>query len=363
MNSDSDVFVAKLSGQLIKNLENKHAILELQTVQATYRLPTDLINLDDIVAQLGTATSLESIMVHIEIAVPTANTLKVVNHAAMSGNFTLVAPAFDFTVSVTNGTKTVSVTKFNAYVERTIAILDGVDPGKITTGVVIEEDGSVRHVPTKIVLNDGQYYAKINNLTNSTYAVVWNPIQFTDMNNHWAKTAVNDMGSRMVINGTGEGNFSPDQLITRAEFAAIIVRGLGLKMENGDVPFSDIGQGDWYSEAVQTAYVYGLINGYTEGAFRPNDSITREQAMVIIAKAMAITGLKGKLPVQSTDELVQSYADADKASQWALNAIADSVQAGIVSGRQGNELAPQAFITRAEVAIMIQRLLQQSSLI
>jgi hypothetical protein len=248
-------------------------------------------------------------------------------------------------------------------VERTIAIPDGVDPSKITTAVVVDPDGSTRHVPTKVVKVDGKYYAQISSLTNSTYSVVWHPLEFSDVANHWAKNAVNDMGSRMVIDGTGKGQFSPDRDITRAEFAAIVVRGLGLKIESSKSAFSDVKTTDWFSGAVATAASYHLIDGLEVSTFRPNDKITREQAMAIVARAMTITGLKAAAQGNSAADILLSYADGADASQWAQGSIAASVSAGIISGRDNETLAPQDYITRAEVAAMIQRLLQKSGLI
>src|SRR5690606_37060320 len=125
------------------------------------------------------------------------------------------------------------------------------------------------------------------------YSVVWHPLAFTDVANHWAKAAVNNMGSRMVVSGDGNGLYNPDEDITRAEFAAIIVRGLGLKPIQETVSFPDVSASAWYSSAVATAYSYNLISGFEDGTFRPGDKITREQAMMVIAKAMGITGLKG----------------------------------------------------------------------
>ncbi|KWX87220.1 hypothetical protein AMQ83_14430 [Paenibacillus riograndensis] len=171
------------------------------------------------------------------------------------------------------------------------------------------------------------------------------------------------MGSRMIIDGTGNGLFNPDAEITRAEFAAVIVRGLGLKLDSSAASFADVKAEAWYSSAVQTAYAYHLINGFEDGTFRPADKITREQAMAIIAKAMKLTSLKDKLPVQSSAELLSPFKDASKISPWAQSGAADSIEAGIVSGRSASELAPQAYITRAEVAAIVQRLLQKSTLI
>ncbi|RKP46283.1 S-layer homology domain-containing protein [Cohnella endophytica] len=359
----SDVVIGELNGQMVKNLEGKQAIVELKTDKATYTLPAQQINIEAISNKIGKSVALQDIKVQIEIAAPTADTVKVVANAAEKGTFTLVVPPVEFTVKATYGEQTIEVSTFNAYVERTIAIPDGAGPSKITTGVVVDPDGTVRHVPTKVVLIDGKYYAKINSLTNSTYSVVWHQLQFSDVANHWAKDAVNDMGSRMVIEGTGGSMFSPGKDVTRAEFAAIMVRGLGLKLENGVVPFSDVKSSDWYSSFVNTAYAHHLISGFEDGTFRPNDKITREQAMVILSKAMTITGLKGKLSVQSADATLRLFADASEVSAWAQSSVADSVQAGIVSGRSAAKLAPKDYMTRAEVATIIQSLLQKSGLI
>ncbi|WCN37310.1 S-layer homology domain-containing protein [Aneurinibacillus uraniidurans] len=200
-------------------------------------------------------------------------------------------------------------------------------------------------------------------MTNSTYSVVSHPIEFKDVEHHWAKVAVNDMGSRMVISGVGHDLFNPDQDITRAEFAAIMVRGLGIKQEDGIAPFADVKATEWYSDAVQAAYRYNLISGFEDETFRPNDKITREQAMTIIAKAMKITGLQAKLQPKDAEELLRPFIDANQASEWAKGRVTDCLQAGLVSGRNGQQLAPKEFIPRAEVAEIVQRPLQKSELI
>ncbi|WP_217593543.1 S-layer homology domain-containing protein [Cohnella sp. GbtcB17] len=361
--SSSNVIVGELNGQMVKSMENLSATLVLQTDKGTYTLPAKEINIDELAGKLGSGAKLEDIRFKVEIAQTPDTMAKVVENAASKGEFSVVAPAVDFTVSGTYGGKTVEVTTFNVYVERTVALPDGIDPNRITTGVVVDADGTVRHVPTKVVQIEGKYYAKINSLTNSTYSVVWHPLEFADVANHWAKAAVNDMGSRMVIDGTGGGRFNPDRAITRAEFAAILVRGLGLKLEQGATAFADVKTTDWYGGAINAAYAYELISGYEDGTFRPNDEITREEAMTILSRAMAMTGLKAKLPAQADDAILRSYKDASAISDWARSSVQDNVQAGLASGRGAAVLAPKASITRAEVATLIQRLLQASWLI
>ncbi|PRX59211.1 DNA-binding beta-propeller fold protein YncE [Cohnella sp. SGD-V74] len=363
LNAGFDVIVIELNGETVNQLEDKQAVLQIKKDRATYTVPAQQINLDSVRDQIGQPTALQDIKLQIEVAKSPADRVKVAENAAAKGTFELVAPPVDFTIRALYGHSAIQVSRFNAYVERTIALPDGVRPNRISTGVVVDPDGTVRHVPTKIVVKDGGTYAIINSLTNSTYSVVWKPVEFRDMANHWAEDAVNDMGTRLILEGTGGDRFSPDRNITRAEFAAIIVRGLGLEPVRETMPFTDAAPSDWYGSAISTAYAHELINGSKEGAFRPHDRITREEAMAIIARAMKITGLKAQLPVRTTESALRPYADAADASAWARSGIADCIQAGIVSGRGRTQLAPKAYMTRAEVAAIVQRLLQKSDLI
>ncbi|MFC3802645.1 S-layer homology domain-containing protein [Cohnella sp. GCM10012308] len=359
----SDAIVGELNGRMVQGMEDKQAVIRIRTALADYTIPAAQIDIGAIAAKLGADVKLQDIVLRIEIAAPAAGTAKSVENAASKDGFTLVAQPLEFSIHAVYGGQTLDVSSFNSYVERSILLPDHVDPGKITTGIVVEQDGSVRHVPTKVVTTDGRYYAQVNSLTNSTYAVVWHPLTFADAVGHWAEAAVNDMGSRMIVDGTGAGQFQPDRNVTRAEFAAMIVRGLGLKPEAGSGAFSDVKAADWYAGAIGAAVSQGLIQGYEDGTFRPTASITREQAMTIVAKALAITGLKAKLPVAPAADILSAFVDASSVSDWASGGLADAVQAGLISGRGQAGLAPQASITRAEVATLMQRLLQKSDLI
>jgi hypothetical protein len=289
--------------------------------------------------------------------------VQVVENTAQKGQFSIVIPPVQFSVKCTYNNQTIEVTNFNHYVERTIAIPDGVDPNKITTGVVFDPDGAVRHVPTQVIKIDGKYYAKINSLTNSTYSVIWNPIEFKDVADHWARTAINDMGSRMVVSGVGSGVFEPDRGITRAEFATVMVKALGLKPGTGSNPFQDVKASEWYTDFIKTAYEYRIISGYSAAAFGPADKITREQAMTMIYKAMKITNPKFELGAGELEKMLVKYSDSVQTAKWARESMAACVKTGIVSGKSANIMSPRDEITRAEVALMVRQLLQKSVLI
>ncbi|WP_052410097.1 cadherin-like beta sandwich domain-containing protein [Paenibacillus durus] len=363
----SDVVIGEFNGQMIKTLEQNQAVVKIQTDQATYTLPAQQINIESISKQLGQSALLQDLVVQIEIAAPSADMLQTIENAAFKGNFKLVAPPLNFTVRAAYHDSSLEVSRFNAYVERTIAISDSVpnsiDANQVTTGIVVEPDGSVYSMPTKLAVMDGKYYAKIKSLSGSTYAIISHPVEFQDAASHWAKSAINDLGSRMIINGFDNGRYAPNQDITRAEFAAILVRGLGVKLVNGGTAFPDVKASDWYSDAIQTAYANQLLSGFEDGSFHPTDKVTREQAMTMISKAMTLTGLKTKLLTQEINAALAPFKDAANASNWAKESIADCLQSGMVTGRNEMELAPKAFITRAEVAVIIQRFLQKSELI
>ncbi|MFH5186323.1 S-layer homology domain-containing protein [Paenibacillus sp. TAB 01] len=362
VHSDSDVVIGELNGQLVHSMEEKQAVIEVKTDLASYSLPAQQINIQAISKQLGQNVDLKQINIRIQIAKPAADAVKLVKDSAEQGRFKIVVQPVEFTVTGSYEGKDIEISKFDAYVERSIAIPDDVDPSQITTAIVVEQDGSVRHVPTKIVQIGGHYYAKINSLTNSLYAVVWHPLEFKDVEEHWAKQSINDLGSRMIIDGVSSDRFNPDQSITRSEFAAILVRGLGLKLTQDANSFRDVNKTDWYNAYIQTAYTYHLVNGFEDNRFVPEGYITREQAMSMIANAMKLT----RLPVGSQMPASQALAvfeDMNAASDWAKDNISACFQAGIVSGRSDVQLAPQEHISRAEVAVIIQRLLQKSGLI
>jgi hypothetical protein len=271
-------------------------------------------------------------------------------------------PPVDFTVTATFNGKTVDVDKFNTYVERTIPLPDGINPSKITTAVVLEADGSTRHVPTYVTVIGGNYYAVVNSLTNSTYSLIWHPMAFPDVEGHWAKDAINDMASRMVVNGVEENRFAPNDSITRAEFSAIVVRALGLADNGTSAAFQDVKAGDWYIGAVAKAREYGIIEGYEDGTFRLAKTITREEAMVMMSRAMKLAGVPTAVSDADVQSVISLFADGAAVNSWAQQAVAATVKSRLVNGSDSG-LMPKSEITRAETASIVWRMLEASKLI
>lgn len=239
-------------------------------------MPASQINIDNISAEIGSHVELKDIVVEVKISQASEATIEIIEDIANKNNYQIVVKPIEFEITCTLGDKIVKVSKFNDYVERMIAIPEDVDATKITTGIVLNSDGTYSHVPTVITLIDGKYYAKINSLTNSTYSVIYSPKDFKDIEDHWAEDSILDMGSRLIVNGSGDNYFEPDRDITRAEFATIVVKALGL-MRNGE--------------------------------FATMEKITREEAMTIIAKAMEIVKLNSEFQNDEKDIRLSSFND------------------------------------------------------
>ncbi|REE67346.1 S-layer family protein, partial [Paenibacillus taihuensis] len=361
IDGNSDVVIGELSEQLVRELQGYGAVLQIKSRVGSYTIPAEQIDLGTIETQLGGVKEPENVVLQVEIANSTSEMQRTAEQAAKSNQFQLVLPLVNFAVRGTVNDISVELSNFTSYVERSIILPEGFDLNHITTGVVIESDGSVRHVPTKVTLIDGRYHAVINSLSNSNYAIVWHPRSYSDTTGHWAEMSIQDLGSRMIIEGEGDDHFIPNTPITRAEFATSLVRALGLQLVHGASPFNDVDVKDWYNVTVDTAIRYHLADGFEDGTFRPGDAITREQAMTMLSNAMAYTGRKVK--VVETSESLSVFRDSSAISPWAANGVIDCLNQGIVKGRSVQELAPQGYITRAEAATMIQRLLQQADLI
>lgn len=358
----ADKVTVVLTGEIVKAMENKQAILEVQTANGSYKLPAAQIAIDHLASQLGGQLKLSDIVINVDIAKSDTAKVQLAESMGEKGKFTVVVPPVDFTVTASYNGKTVDVDKFNVYVQREIPLPDGIDLSKITTATVLMADGTVYHVPTYITVRDGKYYAVVSSLTNSTYTLIWHPMTFADVANHWSKDAVNDMASRLIVNGVNETHYNPNAAITRAEFAAIIVRALGLPENGKTVPYGDVKSSDWFIGAVAKAQEYGIIKGYEDGTFRPSKTITRVEAMAMIARAMKLTGLDTNVSSVDAVSVLSSFVDGTAVDAWAKQAAAAAVKNGLVKGSEGG-LLPKRNITRAETAVIVQRMLIKANLI
>jgi|GEM_PF-1378887 len=356
--------VGELNGKLVKTMEGSNAKVVIQTDSGTYTLPANQIQVDQVLNQFGSTVPLEDITIQIAIVPSAASKQTAIQTAADKlQNTTVIATPVDFEVKAIWNGQQVNVDRFNSYVERSITLPEGVDGSKITTGVVLQPDGSLLHVPTKVIKGNGQDSAIINSLTNSTYALIYHPATFSDVTSHWSRDDVQDLASRLIVEGTGENVFAPDRSITRAEFTAVLLRGLGLHspISAEAASFTDVKTGSWYEDEVQTAVSYGLISGYADDSFRPNSEISRAEALTIVSRAMKLVGL-AQADASETTSLLSTYSDSAKVQAWAAEPVASAIKQELVQGDDG-KLMTDADISRAQSAAIVKRLLAKAGLI
>ncbi|MDG0809648.1 S-layer homology domain-containing protein [Cohnella rhizosphaerae] len=283
--------------------------------------------------------------------------------AAADKGYVIIGSPVTFELSITRAGEAKIVDSFKTFVKRELPLPAGSDPAGVTA-VVVEPDGTLRPVPTEIVERDGRYYAVVRSLTNSAYALVRSTtIDFADLSGHWAREAIDDMAERLIVNGYANGNFRPNAAVSRAEFAAMLIRALGLP-QTGEAmsAFTDVKAEAWYGGAVGQAAAYSLLYGGSDGRFRPDESITREEAFAVVMRAAKLAGIQGVTASEDAERILLAFADGAAIHAWAREDVAGAVQAGLIQG-SGGRLAPGGAVTRAETAVMLRRLLVQAGLI
>ena len=174
---------------------------------------------------------------------------------------------------------------------------------------------------------------------------------FSDVgDDHWAKDYIESLAETGIVNGTGDGEFSPSLPVTRAMFVTFLYRTAG-SPDAESFGFTDLEQDAYYEDAVAWASSNDIVNGVSDTEFAPDDDITREQAAVMLCRYAQYREYD-----TSSDFSISSYDDADEVSDYALDAVEWSVENEIITGRSDTELDPQDTVTRAETAAMLLRL-------
>lgn len=180
-------------------------------------------------------------------------------------------------------------------------------------------------------------------------------ITFADIAGHSNQQAIEALAAREIINGKSADAFDPDATMTRAEYAAIVVKALGLPMKE-EAKFEDVTKTDWFFPFVNTACSYGIINGISETEFNPNGTITREEAAVMTARAAKLCGMNTELETAAVRDVLAGFTDYVTASDWARSALAFCLREQILSEEE-IEILPKQEIKRCEIAQMLYQML------
>ncbi len=180
-------------------------------------------------------------------------------------------------------------------------------------------------------------------------------LPFADVSSSdWFYNDVRYVYEKGIMDGTGADRFSPNAPLTRAMIVTILYRMAGSPSVSGSSDFTDVAAGKWFAKAVAWAAANGIVNGYGDSLFGPNDPVTREQLAAILYRY----AVYGGMTAVTLEENLGSFADTAQLSAYAIQAMNWAVGQGLING-SGNNLVPKAQATRAQVAAIIHRYLER----
>lgn len=268
------------------------------------------------------------------------------NHADISAS----GEVYDFKLSIVKADGTaLKLEKFSRPV--TIRLSADENSRQDLTGIYyIADDGSLEYMGG--ARSGDKWTAKVSHF--STFAVLTYDKSFEDVHaSYWAHDVIKKMAARHMVLGVSETTFAPKQKVSRAEFATLVTRSLGLKPSNSAI-FKDVDPAEWYASSIAAAYEKGIITGRSADTFAPEDSVSREEMAAMIYKAYLFhTGQKAAANV------VSQFNDADRISGWAGDAVAAAQELGFISGRGNQLFMPHEQVNRAESAQVMSLLLER----
>lgn len=212
-----------------------------------------------------------------------------------------------------------------------------------------DSNGKIVYVPISAMV-DG--YVTFLAPKDATYRFVSNPAVFRDTSNHWAEDSIAFCASRGIFQGVGDDRFAPNAEMNRAMFTTVLYRLAGSPAVRGGDGFSDVTDGSWYTDAVLWGQSTGIIGGYGNGLFGPNDPVTREQMCTLLVRWLDYMGYE--LPAVKDDKV---FTDADQFSSWARESISYAQISGLINGVPGGAFAPKNNASRAENSAVFQRMI------
>ncbi|MGF7047766.1 putative repeat protein (TIGR02543 family) [Paenibacillus sp. DS2015] len=176
-------------------------------------------------------------------------------------------------------------------------------------------------------------------------------VKFSDIEGHWAKASIEQAVNSGIVNGYANGTFKPNNTVTRAEFAVMLMNTLKPQGNGAERTFTDATEiGTWAKKAIALAVQAGIIKGYGDGTFRPGAGITRSEMAMMIANALG----------QPIDEVTATgFVDDEVIPNWAKSAVAAMKKLGIITGKGMNKFAPDDHATRAEAVSVLLKMMEQ----
>ncbi len=248
------------------------------------------------------------------------------------------------------------ITKFASPIEIMLPVNEKFEVGKAYPVTQISADGSKANLIGKCVNIGGKMYIKLSVDHLSIFVV--NPeaatdMPFTDVQGHWAYEAIKYAFENKLMLGVSDDKFSPQGMLSRAMLTTILYRVEKEPKIAEAAKYKDVEANAWYANAVAWASREGIVAGYSESTFAPNDQITREQMAAMLQRYSKYK----KLDANKSKDL-SSYKDVKDVSDWASEAVKWSVAEELIAGRTKETLVPKGKATRAEAATILKNYME-----
>ncbi|WP_182303045.1 Ig-like domain-containing protein [Cohnella cholangitidis] len=328
-----------------------NASFRLEYGDMQFEIPLSAINYSKEIYLAGGSTTTSSLQISIDKAQnsPVLSTLNILGAQSMT------TPA-DFSAGILTGTNYKAVENYEQYVTRSFA-LPGFSGSTDNLAVIRLDSDSNQpsYVPTLFENVNGSTKVNFKRKGNSEYAVVRRNASFTDMAKHWANGDVTVLASKFIVTGDTNKTFAPGKNITRADFAEFLARGIGLNGDKSSASrYTDVSLTNPSASYIGAVSKAGIVEGGTDGKFRPNANVTREEMATMLIRAMNYVGVQSS----SSSTALNGFKDKAKVSGWAKEGMSISVTVGFIKGSTTKTINPQSKATRAEAAIMIKRFLE-----
>ncbi|MEA4934050.1 MAG: S-layer homology domain-containing protein [Lawsonibacter sp.] len=225
-----------------------------------------------------------------------------------------------------------------------LVILPDAKAGQVA--VIVHADGT-QEVVRKSLIQDGSAYLMLE--ADATVKLVDYVSRFRDVDSGaWYASAVDFVASRGLFSGVSESTFAPEATLNRGTLVTVLYALEQPGTQTVEKLFSDVNTDAWYAQSTAWAVEAGVVSGYENGQFGPEDPVTREQlALMLYQYANRLNaGTSGR-------SSLARFQDSSDVSSWAEEAVSWAVDAGILNGRTGGTLDPSGPATRAEMAAML----------
>jgi len=364
---------------IVVKSDDTHSIVEVQFVgKELLALASNLNGKTlEIISKFGTlrmeakellSTLTDQSVLKVQIAQVSEKRRADIEKSAVDLGMTTLGVPVEFEVTAVTGKKVVELQPKDAYWAHIIELEqlpENIDSGKLAGVMFDPVSGTLIPVPSTFKLNNGRLTGTMWRKGNSSYVIVQKALSFSDLpGNPEAKMSIESLAARLIVNGYVDGTFRPNQDVTRSEFAALLIRALGIVTQSGsENVFSDVKPEHWFYDIASAASKMNLIRGYKDGTFRPQQTITHSEMITMLGNALQY--IQGEYTASEGQQrkTIDALQLGKAVPAWAQKSLAAIAELGVVQAGDQTVGTWNDNTTRQESAIYLYRMLKAISFI